>query len=190
MKKALITAVILSGVMLAGCGTQSDITARLDNIEQRLSTLEGNGTTAPTSTANPANAAAQSTDTADNKVLDVLSFELISTDPSTSTGKAKHTYKVTNNGSAPLSYISVDFAYYDADGNALDTDGRFKDIVIEPGKSVNMDTYGGDETTSPSIASSKATSYYYYLVTPLADGNNKVEVNCETGKVKTSYHEQ
>ena len=63
MKKALITAVILSGVMLAGCGTQSDITARLDNIEQRLSALEGNGTTTPTSTANPANSAAQSADT-------------------------------------------------------------------------------------------------------------------------------
>ena len=190
MKKFFIVIAALSCAILAGCGGNDDISARLDSIEQRLSALEENGTTAPTSTANPANAAAKSTDMADNKDLDVLSFELISTDPDATTSSVKHTYKVTNNGNAPLEYMSVDFAYYDADGNALDTDGRYKDIVIEPGKSVNMDSYGGDETTKANIASSKATSYYYYLVTPLADGNNKVDVNCETGKVKTSYSER
>lgn len=35
------------------------------------------------------------------------------------------TFKVTNNGDIPISYISLDFAYYSEDGTCISTDGRF-----------------------------------------------------------------
>ena len=53
MKKTFVVAAILGCAMLAGCGSQSDISARLDKIEQRLSALEGNSETSLNTNTTP-----------------------------------------------------------------------------------------------------------------------------------------
>lgn len=177
MKKILLLA-LLSTIVLSGCGSKN-INARLDSIEQRISALE-NAKTTSSEKQSQTNVSNTSTE------LNVFSFELSSTDPTATSDSVKHTYKVTNNGSVPIEYITIKVAYYDADGNCLDTDGRFNDVVIEPEKSVFIDSYGGKKDNKNSIASSKITSYTYYLVSPNENGNSKIEVNCETGKTKES----
>ncbi len=180
MKKTLLLIALLSVTVLSGCASKN-INARLDGIEQRINALEGGSTSSPQKqdTSTP-----KTSDTSSD--LNVLSFELSATDPNATKSSVKHTYQVTNKGNAPIEYISVDFAYYDANGNCIDTDGRFKDIVIEPEKFVTVDSFGGEESTKGNIASSKVVSYDYYLVNPNDNGNNKIEVNCETGKTKES----
>lgn len=189
MKKTImLIALALSATALAGCGTNNDIISRLDNLEQRISSLEGNKL--QTVQTNQSDKNSNSDTPQDNSDLNVLSFESVVFDKEYSESYVKNTYNITNNGSEPIEYISVDFAYYDANGNCLDTDGRFKDVVIEPGKFVSVDSYGGDESNKNNLSNSKVTSYYYYLVNPNANGNNKIEVNCETGKVKESFVER
>ena len=121
----------------------------------------------------------------DNSTLDILSFEqkLVKVGSYNTT----YTYKVTNNGSASVQYISIDVAYYDASETCVDTSGTYSEIVVSPGNAVNMEVYAGDETTRKSITKAKVTSYYYVLTEPNANGNNKIEVNCETGKIEESY---
>ena len=119
--------------------------------------------------------------------MDVLSFETISADAESYANAAIHTIKATNNGSENIIYTSLDIAFYDKDGNCIDTDGRYNDVLLAPGKSVNIKSYGGDESTKATITEAKVTSYYYILQTPNKNGNNKIKVNCETGKIQESY---
>lgn len=185
--KKIITLLLSTSFLLAtaGCGS-NDIETRLESLEKRVSILEGN----KTSTQSTTNTSKQeSSDNQNNAKLNVLSFELESTDTS-SDSFVIHQYKVNNNGDSPIEYISIDIAYYDSNGNCIDTDGRFKDVLLEPGKFVTVKSYGGDETTKNNIASSKVISYYYYLVEPNENGNNKISVDCETGKIKESFIEK
>lgn len=183
MKKILLLVTLLSVVALSSC-TSNNINARLDDIEQRISVLEGGGTPSPKTQVSSETNTQKTSDAPSD--LNVLSFELSSTDPNATKNSVKHTYQVTNKGNEPIEYISIDVAYYDANGNCIDTDGRFKDVVIESGKFVTVDSYGGEEATKGNIASSKVVSYDYYLINPNANGNNKITVNCETGKTKES----
>lgn len=192
MKKTmLILSAIAILLSMSACG-DSDTEARIDLLEQRVSALEEGQPAAAQSTQAPRTTDSTSgnqTSNTNNSELDVLSFENILFDTNYSDDTVKASFNVTNNGTEPIEYVSLDFAYYDADGNCSDTDGRFHDVVIEPGKFVTVDSYAGDETTKAYLASAKVTSYYYILVNPNSNGNNRIEVNCETGKVKESFTE-
>lgn len=184
MKKILLSTLLVSIIALAGCNSNADVSSRLDSLEQRVSVLEnGKVPASKKPTGSESNTSTQTSNESFN--ADVLSFELASTD-SNAKSHVKHTYQVTNKGNEPIEYISIKVAYYDDSGNCIDTDGRFKDVVVESGKFVAIDSYGGDESTKDNIATSKVVSYDYYLVEPNSNGNNKIEVNCETGKIKES----
>lgn len=191
MKKILLVALTLSLVTLTSCGSGNGINSKIDNLEQRVSALES-GTVLTSPTPAPTESKSLSTENTSGETsnLNILSFEVTSVDSTSSKTFTKHTYKITNNGDSAIEYVSIKVGYYDSDENCIDTDGRYKDVVIEPGKFVMVDSFGGDETTKANIASSKVISYEYYLVDPNANGNNRIEVNCETGKVKESFRER
>lgn len=191
MKKILMIVLTVSVITLTSCETNNNVNSKLEELEQRVSVLENGGT--PTTKATKSIESTENTpspNSSETSNLDMLSFELSSSDPNATKSSIKHTYKVTNNGSDSIEYTSIRVAYYDNNGNCIDTDGRYKDVVIEPEKFVTIDSYGGDETTKSNIAASKVISYTYYLVNPNSNGNNKIEVNCETGKVKESFYER
>lgn len=189
MKKVVMFMSMLSLLLtISGCGANEDINSKIESLEQRVSKLEDNGAITAKATQTPNNTKKSTGENSSD--LNVLSFELENSDPNATKSSVKHTYKVINNGDAPIEYVSIKIAYYDNNGNCINTDSRFKDVVIEPQKFVTIDSYGGEENTKANIVSSKVTSYYYYLVNPNANGNNKIEVNCETGKVKESFVER
>ena len=174
MKKTLIAAAILTCTMLAGCGTQSDISARLDGIEQRLSALEGSETAAPTSTANPASAAPHD-ESAATSATDGDNTVVVETDDGTykvTVTDAKMASELNRDGVYPalISLQIENISYDDGDGgiefhafNGLkvsDPDNNLLEIY---------DIIGPDEVHSPSLIpqgfKEKAT-YAYFLDDP------------------------
>lgn len=117
------------------------------------------------------------------KDANILSFELVSRDDDYSDDTLKTVFKITNNSKEVISYCSLDFAYYDGEGNQISTDGRFNDFSIDSGKSVIMNSYGDTEGVDKSnIKDVKVTEYEYYK------GNKYYNVNLQTEKVNDGSH--
>lgn len=109
--------------------------------------------------------------------FDVLNIELIETDKTSYEKEIISTYKITNTGKTPIKNYWVKYAYYDANDTLICTDERYSDVLLEPGKAANMDTYSDTNGNKGIISSVKPVSYSYESV----DGQTR-SVNLQTNE--------
>ena len=98
--------------------------------------------------------------------------------------------KAKNNGDRAVSYISIDMAYFDKDGNLIYTDGRFNDKSIKPGKFVSTNSFSDGDYFDASVKSFGVYKYEYRLSEEDKNGFNCYEVNMRTGEAVGSLIEE
>ncbi len=97
---------------------------------------------------------------------DILKFEYANPDNphEESYGSIKTRFNVTNTGDEALPYVSADFFYRDANGNALAKDGRYFDGAVYPGTSFAMDSYvDAKDVSLDQIAEVVVENYKYEI---------------------------
>lgn len=75
------------------------------------------------------------------EILNVLQFEQIKFDNSTSDDRLEVIYNVVNTGQQRITYFNASFAYFDNDDCLACTDDRLHDCALEVGKKCYMGTY-------------------------------------------------
>lgn len=117
-------------------------------------------------------------------IVNIIAFELEGKGLN-SIGSYEVECHATNSGSNVVTYISFRMAYFDEDGNFLDSDGRFNDDVVNAGKFVTMKSYGSRNGSD--VKSFGIYSYSYKLAEDDENGYNSYDINLQTHEVKARH---
>ena len=167
MKKTFLIAAVFSILLTAtSCGNNSDYDALKKENEELKNELRAQTTT----------------DSEDNNSrnfdkYNILSFELYKDDRDSYDEEVIQTYTVTNNSEFSLKEITIDVAYYDENGNIVCDDSRINDILVLPGKSVDIDSYSYVKGDKKRIHHSEVVSYTYKATEDIAPGHIGADVN-------------
>lgn len=114
----------------------------------------------------------------------ILSFELLNDDRTSYDDEIIETYVVTNNSKYSLKYLTIDVVYYDASDNIICKDSRFNDVLLAPGKSVEIKSYSSVNGDKDKIAYSSVVSYDYIATENINVDYNGADVNLQTQEIK------
>ena len=193
MKKLIIIILSLSTTVAILCSCSLNGNSEIESLKKEVETLKQqigelqSGNNSTKSTSSPASKSTTAPKSNQDAKIDDLIFELSEEDRTSHGEEVIMSYKVTNNTEKIISYYSVSIAYYDVSGTMLNMDSRFNDAVLKPGMSAITKSYSNVNGDKASVATSKIISYYYITTEADENGNNKFEVNIETGKTKSSY---
>lgn len=116
------------------------------------------------------------------KNFDILNIELVEVDKTSYEKEIISTYKITNMGNTPIKNYSVKYAYYDVNDTMICTDERYSDVLLDPNKSANMDTYSDVNGNKDIISTIKPVSYSYETT----DGQS-LSINLQTNEYTLNY---
>lgn len=160
MKKTCILAVsLLLALALTACGNSST-----EATPEQTETTQQTQPSAEVQAPEPENTTAASEYKFED--CDILKFEYANpgNPHEESYGSIKTRFNITNTGDEVLPYVSADFFYRDANGNALAKDGRYFDGAVYPGTSFAMDSYVDVKDVSlDQIAEVVVESYEYEI---------------------------
>lgn len=132
------------------------------------------------------NGTSQNLTTQDNQfdTYDILSFKLSNDDKTSYEEEIIQTYTVTNNSSFSLKEFSIDVVYYDSADNIICKDSRFSDVLLEPGKSIDIKSFSDVKGDKDKIAYSSIVSYDYTATDFIKDEYDSVDVNLQTKELE------
>lgn len=104
-----------------------------------------------------------------------------------SSGFRQVAVRALNNGGTLISEVSIDMAYFNAEGSLIATDGRFNDDTMNPGNYVSLNSFMMEEEYSSDVASFGIYAYDYKLAEDDANGNNYYTVNLKTGEATGTH---
>ena len=166
MKKLFLIAAVCSILTTAAsCGNNADYEALKKENEDLKNRLN-------TQTTNSENNNSSSFDK-----YNILSFELYKDDRESYDEEVIQTYTVTNNSGFSLKEVIIDVAYYDENGNIVCDDSRINDILLLPGKSVDINSYSHIKGDKKRIHHSEVVSYTYKATEDIAQGHIGADVN-------------
>lgn len=170
MRKNMVKIIVFSGsiiMLLSSCGTKKAVSSDGSTESNELFQVTQ---------------VESKVDNADEKEIsyeeaNILKFDLLKRDDE-SYDEIIATFKITNNGTKTIEFLSMDFNYTDSAGNEICKDGRVHNIQLKDGKNAVVKTYSNLSGRQKSdVANINATSYLY------ADDKNWYEVNLQTHSV-------
>lgn len=111
--------------------------------------------------------------------LNVLNIKHVRKE-NTSWGDEVYLYKITNVGNIPIKSVTVDYVYYNEQGDPIYTDCRYKDILLDINKSLKMESYVSVEDIDEKVAYGEPYSYKYELLHENEYGVREITVNLQT----------